>query len=291
MKNLDWDDIRLFLAVAEAGGLSSAAARGQSSPATLGRRITELERLLGRKLFIRRKNGYSLAPDGEELLVMAKAVNAGMYPIEAWAGPGKQRPQVRISAGPWTIRFLVQNLAAFWRPEDPFLVSFHATERKLDIAHREADIGIRNHQPLEEGLAARKIGKVIHGPFCALNGSASVKSAWIGVVPEAGTTRALRWANERHAASICTWADSTITMGDLIRAGAGTGVLPCFAGDLDPLMMRAGPPITELSQELWVASHDEDRRLKHIRTVIERLYALLDAHVPLFAGERPREAV
>jgi DNA-binding transcriptional LysR family regulator len=284
MKNLDWDDIRLFLAVADAGGLSGAVKRGQSSPATLGRRITALERRLSRTLFTRHQSGYVLTTDGKELLALARSVNAGMYPIEAWAEPGRQRPRVRISAGPWTTRFLVADFTALWRPDDAFLVSFHSTERKLDIAHREVDIGIRNHKPLDDGLAIRKIGKVIHGPFTGLNNTAS----WIGVVPEAATTRALRWANEKHGASISAWADSTLTVGDLIRANAGIGVLPCFVGDGDEQMLRAGPPIEDLSQELWVASHDEDRHLKHIRTVIERLYAVLDAHVPLLAGERPR---
>src|SRR5919106_2322536 len=60
MKNMDWNDLRIFVRVARGGGLSAAAAELGSSPATVGRRMLALEQILARPLFVRRQTGYEL---------------------------------------------------------------------------------------------------------------------------------------------------------------------------------------------------------------------------------------
>ncbi|MCJ8520814.1 DNA-binding transcriptional LysR family regulator [Pseudorhizobium tarimense] len=57
MKNIPWDTYQLFLQVARCGGLSGAAAVTELSPATIGRRMVELEALVGRSLFLRSRTG------------------------------------------------------------------------------------------------------------------------------------------------------------------------------------------------------------------------------------------
>lgn len=58
MKNVAWDSYQLFLAVARHGGLTGASAVTALSPATLGRRMVEFEREIGRELFVRSQTGY-----------------------------------------------------------------------------------------------------------------------------------------------------------------------------------------------------------------------------------------
>jgi DNA-binding transcriptional LysR family regulator len=70
---------------------------------------------------------------------------------------------------------------------------------------------------------------------------------------------------------------------ELIRSGAGGGVLPCFLGDADPGLVRMGPPIEEVGYEAWLMMHDDERHRPEMRTAIERLAAL-------FARERRRLA-
>ncbi len=62
--NFDWDDLRLFLAVAREGGLAAASASTGKSPPTLGRRMLALERRLGLELFERLPRGYALTDQG-----------------------------------------------------------------------------------------------------------------------------------------------------------------------------------------------------------------------------------
>ena len=68
-KKMNWDDLKLFLAVARTGGLSAAShATGKSAP-TLGRRMQALERATGEELFHRQARGYELTEQGNALLI------------------------------------------------------------------------------------------------------------------------------------------------------------------------------------------------------------------------------
>jgi DNA-binding transcriptional LysR family regulator len=75
---------------------------------------------------------------------------------------------------------------------------------------------------------------------------------------------------------------------DLVAAGAGLAVFPCFAGDSDPQLVRVAPPITELRTEQWLAMHHEERHHEPVRTVVDRLADLLNAHAALFRGDEPQ---
>ena len=63
----NWDDIRVFLAVARAEGLTGAARVLKMDPSTLGRRIARLERHLGAALFVKSPQGYALTDLGERM--------------------------------------------------------------------------------------------------------------------------------------------------------------------------------------------------------------------------------
>ena len=65
---MDWQDLRLFLAVARHEGLTGAAKETGASPATLGRRMTSLETALNMRLFHRGASGYALTPEGGAIL-------------------------------------------------------------------------------------------------------------------------------------------------------------------------------------------------------------------------------
>ena len=81
--------------------------------------------------------------------------------------------------------------------------------------------------------------------------------------------------------------EDLIDVHDLVRAGAGIGVMPCLIGDLDPALSRAGEIIEDLTETQYLAMHADDRHLPHIRTVIDRLVAVYAENAELLAGARP----
>ena len=287
MKNIDWEDLKVFIRVARGGGLSAAAGELGLSPATVGRRMVALEQAVARPLFVRRQSGYDLTDDGRTLLSKALAMEAGARPIEDWLQAGGQRSVVRISAGTWTANFFAANFARLWTPDDPFRLAFKTTEARLDIAHREVEIGVRNGPGDSANLASRRTVTVAYAAFRARNQPTSGRDDWVAIAPEDAATRSARWVNALPGVSIAAWANNPRTLYELVRAGVGKSVLPCFAGDRDPLLERAGDEITDLREDQWLVMHNDDRHRPDVRTVIDRIVGLVQAHAPLFAGERP----
>jgi DNA-binding transcriptional LysR family regulator len=287
VKNLNWDDLRIFVRVARGGGLSAAAAELGFSPATIGRRMLALEKVVAKPLFVRRQTGYELTDDGRLLLTKALAMEAGARPIEDWLSANGNRPVVRISAGTWIANFLSENFGRIWSPDDQFRIAFKTAEARLDIAHRQVEIGVRNQPPDGANLAARPITDAAYAPFRARNHKPQSAENWVAIAPEDASTASTRWTTTQTGFAIAAWANTPRTLYDLIRSGAGKGVVPCFAGDRDPLLERAGAEIAELRHRQWIVMHNDDRHRPEVRTVIERMAALINAHAPLFSGERP----
>jgi DNA-binding transcriptional LysR family regulator len=98
-----------------------------------------------------------------------------------------------------------------------------------------------------------------------------------------------RWLMALHGDRIGLRGNDVHSVRELVAAGAGLTVLPCFAGDSDERLVRiVAAPIPELETEQWLVSHHEERHSREVRTVLDRVGKLLKAHAPLFAGEMKR---
>ncbi len=284
MKDLaDWDALRLFLVVARAGGLGAAARRTGVSAPTLGRRMTALERQLNLRLFDRRQTGYELTEAGRGLYEQAREMEAVAAGIDRRQAP---RRVVRISAGAWTCRFLALHVARLWQPDEPMAVEFLTAAARLDIVRRQADIGVRNRAPEEARLSGRRVNDVAHAIYRS-RGAPPVDPAtapWIGVVGDAGVTPSARWVAARYLDRIVMSCSDPRLVVELLRAGVGVAVLPCFVGDSEPELVRVGDTIDELREQQWLVLNQSERHQPAVRTVIDRTVALLKEHRDLFRG-------
>lgn len=275
---MNWDDIRVFLAVAQAGGLTGAAGKRNGSPATLGRHITRLEEALGQNLFVRSATGYALSEAGRDLLVEVKPMEAAALGVERWREERLGTRTVRVSAGSWTSWFLARHMDVLQQPYDTFRLAFVSAEERLDIARRHADIGIRNTRPVEIGLAGRSIGDVA---FAAYKKVGTRLDGWIA---SASSTPSARWVRVNHADGIIVEANTPRVAMDLCEAGAGKAVLPCFVGDQNTKLEREPNIIDALTHTQWLVCHHETRNQPAIRSVLDRIGGLIDANKALIAG-------
>lgn len=283
---ISWDDLRLFLDVARLGGLSAATATTGLSAATLGRRVTALEHQIGEPLFVRSQTGYALTAAGEELLRRAEDVEAAMLSLTRWRDGTVGDRIVRVSAGSWTSHFLSSHIGELWNVDDGIRVELVTAYEKVDIGRRAADLGIRNTRPTEPNLAGRQIGKIAHALYCAPRMINGVKAGlFVGVTGEGGNIASARWLMAHHGDRIGVRGNDVHSVRELVAAGAGLGVFPCFVGDSDPRLVRIAAPITELQTEQWLVSHHEERHRPEVRRVADRIAALMKAHGPLFRGE------
>jgi DNA-binding transcriptional LysR family regulator len=281
--DLDWQDLRLFLAVARHGGLSAAAKATGLSPATLGRRMAALEASAGVSLFSRWRHGYTLTPAGQALFEQAEAMEQAAAGVARWReslAPGRI---VRVSAGSWMTRFLARNLAELRRPDEPWTLDLSVENASADIGRRHADIGIRNRRPDEPWLAGRRVSHVAFAVYRRNDGRPPpADEPWVGSTT---ATRSARWLTEQVGARFVVRSSDPRVVLDLVRAGAGRGVFPCFVGDADPALVRVGPPIPELLSEQWLVVHHEERHHPAIHAAAERIAALIGRHRRLFLGE------
>ncbi|MDR9758590.1 LysR family transcriptional regulator [Rhizobium redzepovicii] len=286
MKNANWDSYQLFLQVARLGGLTGASIASGLSPATVGRRMLDLEQEVGRALFSRSQTGYRLTQDGQALLDHLQEMEAAARKVEAWRQSGEGGTTVRIAAGTWVAWLLTENFAAIRMPGDGFAISLTIGEARASLAYRESDIGIRAFEPEEANLAARRLGEVAYAVYIRRN-AAETDERWIAVAEEEAISAYLRWPHANAAAAIVASVNRPRSLPDLVRAGAGKAVLPCFVGDLHPDLQRLGGELPELRHAQWIVMNAEDRHRPEIRTVADRMTKLIRSYADLFAGKRP----
>lgn len=263
MNEIDWDDLRLFLAVAKAGGLGPAEKLTGKSAPTLGRRMLKLERRLSRELFLRKPRGYDLTENGIELLAKIEGIESRVLDL----ANADARPLVKISAGTWVTHVLV-GAADQIKGTAPVRLRFIAAEDIVDIGRREAVIGVRNHRPEGAGLACRKIGRV---SFAAYAKDASI-STWARVV---STTPSALWVRENSENGDVIEVTAPRNGLDLALAGIARAVLPTFIGNAHPELTAISDRIEELDHDQWMVTHHEDRFLPEVRRIIDRTYEVL----------------
>ncbi len=286
MKNTDWDIYRCFVTVARTGGLTGAAQATGLSPATVGRRMLELEERTGRSLFVRSQTGYTLTGDGRFLFEQLQEMEAAARKVESWQKEGEGATVVRIAAGTWVSWLIAENFPAICTERDAFGLSLTIGEARANLAYRESDIGIRAFEPEETYLAARPVGEVAYAAYRQKNAPGGVER-WVAVAEEDAISAYLRWPHEHAPGRIVATVTRPRSLLDLARAGAGRAVLPCFVGDLDPLLERVGDEIEPLRHRQWIVMNNEDRYRRDIRTVVDRMTRFLRSHTDLFAGKRP----
>ena len=222
---MNWDDLRLFLAVARAQGLAGARAATGSSAPTLGRRMHSLERVLGAVLFERRRDGYILTAAGRELLDRARALEQGALAIERWSASLDPQPVVRIAAGPWTSTFLARHAALI--AGEAARIEILTDAGLADLSRREANLGIRNQRPQLTGLAGRRLGRVAFAIYGRPGFLSSVPQGedrfancdWL-VLSSAPSVPSVRWLDQhlrRPARLTCSMAAALL---EAARAGA-----------------------------------------------------------------------
>jgi len=287
--DFSWDDLRLFLDVARLGGLSAATETTRLSAATLGRRVAALERQVGEPLFHRSRTGYRLTQAGEDLLARAEDVEAAMLSLKRWKEGAVGDRVVRLSAGSWTAAFVAGHIGDIWTVDDRFGLELVTAQQKVDIGRRNADLGIRNQRPTEQWLAGRLIGRVAYAIYSGPSLINGIKAGYfVGLAGEGGQTHSARWMQARHGDRIAVRGNDAMGVRELVAAGAGLSVFPCFVGDSDPRLVRVAPPIGELETDQWLVSHHEERHEPAVHAVAERIAALMRRHGALFRGDMPR---
>jgi len=157
---MDWDKLRTFHAVAEAGSFTHAGELLGLSQSAVSRQISGLEESLGAALFHRHARGLLLTEQGELLFKTTQDVLGKISTAEAMLTDSKEKPRgelvVTTTVALGTV-WLVPRLKEFVKLYPDIHISLRVDDRDLDLAMREADVAIRFHPPEQPNLVQRKL--------------------------------------------------------------------------------------------------------------------------------------
>jgi DNA-binding transcriptional LysR family regulator len=157
---MDWDKLRIFQAVADAGSFTHAGEGLKLSQSAISRQIGALEEQLGVMLFHRHARGLILTEQGELLYRTARDMAAKVNTAEALLRANQDKPAGRLKVTT-TVGFgstwLTAQMHEFIEMYPDIDVSLVLSDNELDLGMREADVAIRMVMPRQPGLIQRHL--------------------------------------------------------------------------------------------------------------------------------------
>lgn len=292
---MNWDDVRIFLAVARTGQILAASRRLGLNHATLSRRLTALETALKTRLFIRRTNGCELTAEGEAFLSSAERMETEMLEVQARLGRTDTQVAgtVRIGAPDgFGVFFLASRLGALIERHPELKIQLVPVPRSFSLSQREADIAVTLERPDQGRLVSSKLVDYTLGLYASkryveasgLPATPEELKAHrrIGYVEDLIFTPSLNFTGE----VMRDWnagfeISSAIGQTEAVLAGAGIGILHSYIARQHESLVRVLPEIT-LRRAYWTTFHESARELVRVRAVVQFLQDAVEQDRAIF---------
>ncbi|MGI9409270.1 MAG: LysR family transcriptional regulator, partial [Hyphomicrobiaceae bacterium] len=299
MQISNWNDLRYLLAVSRGQTLRAAARQLRVDDTTVARRLSSLERQLGKKLVQRRGDRrLTLTEAGQRVAKEAEAIERHYDTIATTlAGDrGGSFGTVRMTAVPILVnRLFARNFGALSVRNPGVQLELIPDSRDLSLTRREADIAVRLARPSTGGMAVKtsRIGTLSYAAYAANDITPKYSKAlpWITYENAMSHLPHARWMEregerERHGASRGRSAlrvHDAETALEAVAAGEGKTLLPKLVADGDPRLRKikvaTHRPIPV--REIWQLAHADD-------VEVGRLVAVMDWIRTTVAGRTSR---
>ncbi|WP_337183600.1 LysR family transcriptional regulator [Shinella sp.] len=285
---MNWDDARMFLAVARTGQLLAASRRLGVNHATLSRRVSALEEALKTRLLIRRTNGCDLTAEGEAFLRAAERMETEMLAVQASIGriDTAVAGTVRVGAPDgFGVSFLAPRLGRLTARHPELKIQLVPVPRSFSLSQREADIAITLERPEQGRLVSSKLTDYTLGLYASRgyldeNGTPDTVEDLkahrrIGYVEDLIFTASLNFTGEIMRSWDAGFEISSATgQTEAVRSGAGIGILHDYIARQHPELVRL-LPAASIRRAYWTTWHESARDLVRVRTVAEFVQELV----------------
>ena len=276
----DWNDLRIFLAIARHGSALAAARALNLNQTTVTRRVGALELALGASLFLRGPRGSILTERGEALLPQAEAVERAALALDGDAGRMQRDTggEIRITAPEALMALFVGPLSLRFRERNPDIrFDYVSAETRLDLAKGDADIAFRAGGVLEgDTLVCQALPDNNWTAYCStayasrhgkpfgMEGMAGHKIiAFAG--PIAAMPHLRHFMTQVQTCDLVGTSNNVPNMAGMIRAGIGISILPCVVGDMQKDLTRCFAPPAGLWTPWWIVASREANELRRVR--------------------------
>lgn len=269
--NLDWDDLRLFLAVVRRGSFLQASRVAGLAPSSLSRRMDRLEGALGQALLQRGAEGVRPTARGRQLIAVAEAMERTLV-ADAGAVEGAGST-VTLSAGEGFTPILMEVIAELRDAMPGCGVELLTDQRFVKVAKGAADIAVRTLHLGEPSLVYRTVAQIPFGLYASkeyaqsLGSDAQVHQAeLIDLVAPLGEMPVMRAVRALGFASRPLRLSSFDALAIAVQAGMGVGVLPRIsAGGL----VRLFPDVELPPLDVYVVAHPDGLKEPQIRLAFD----------------------
>jgi len=273
---LNWDDLKILLAVARGGSLSRAAIMLEVDQSTISRRLSGMEVALDTVLFKRSKTGLQASDAGERLLPLAEAVEQAVDVFVEGASderPGGPSGLVRIFGNAWILNRLSERVLPNFLAQYPNVDVRLLTQAPTSPVRSDATVSLWFEAPPKHGDTSLRLGDV---PFAlyALKGRDPDALDWVSFYDEDAPDRApVRYWN-RHRGDAdklrVTVTDAGLILAS-VRSGAGKGLLPMCLGEQDTTLQAIDGPKSQLTRSLHLHVHPDTLKVRRVEAVVATL--------------------
>jgi len=287
---MNWDDLRLFLAVARMGSISGAAKQLGVQHSTVSRRMRQLEEQVAVRLIERKKSGYELTQAGKNVKDAAIRMESEVLGVDG-AIFGKDTNLVgslQVSAiNNMASSILMPMFASFSRAHPQVDLHIIVSNSDASLSQREADVAIRLTNSPTDTLIGKRIVTVastIYGSrsYIEQTRESGREPTWIGV--ECCTFHKTWTKQTCGEQSHNFYSDDTLLTLAALREGLGVSFLPCFMGDADPLLERYCDPELAHNLGLWILLHPDLKRTARVLAFRDHMVNSISEERDLFEG-------
>ena len=290
---MDWDKLRVFHAVAEAGSFTHAGDTLNLSQSAVSRQISALEENLQVPLFHRHARGLILTEQGESLNRTVREVFAKLAMTEALLTESKEKPAGRLKVTT-TVGFgttwLAPRLRDFLERYPEITMSLLLDDSELDLAMREADVAIRMHAPKQPDLVQRHLFQIQW--VTAASPEYVEKHGKPERAEDLDDHRLILFGDYRPPVPDINWlaeagkrpgsprralleVNSLYAMATAIKSGLGVGALPNWMADELSGLVRVLPDLKAPKVDVFFVYPEELRNSKRVAVFRDYLLARL----------------
>ncbi len=270
----NWDDLRIFLAVARSGSITAGAQKLGLDQSTVSRKLQAFEERLGLNLFMGTAKRNTLSPSGQTIFEGAARLEKEVEEInQNIAGFDEhQGGTVHIVTTDILSNHLLMSVTSEFLQEYPD-INLRIRTQEIDDKRLPGDLALYATNNPREELFGRKLATATFASYAARDYVESLQ----------GRTDEMVWLNWDDGSATPSWPklapeipdkmcrlriDSVAILLEAVRFGIGATILPCFIGEQDPNLVRLTPGQTVSSRDIWLLMHQDLRRVPRIRTFI-----------------------
>ncbi len=279
---MDWNSLKVFLAIARHGSLSGAANELVVNHSTIFRRLQAFEEKIAGKLFERINNRYQLTTLGHELLTLAESIENSFEGIDRHIVGKDFKPKgnVKITApNNLAYRYLPRYIADFTLQYPQIQIELLVSNQALNMSNRQAEIAVRATSSPPEHLLGRKLCSLDWHVYASQKYSEKyalpktmqdlIEHRLIGASGALSRLSAFVWQDKHWAKQIQNRCDDLTAMSYLVESGQTLAFLP-EDQDRPELIKLFAIPESKPS-DIWLLTHPDLRNVQRIKLLMQHL--------------------